>query len=309
MRVVRVPRFGVENLIVAEADDPRPAGGEVLIATEAATVNPSDAGIVSGAAAPRFPPGLEPPYTPGWDLAGRVVAVGHGVNASLVGQRVVGVSVWFVTGRGTQASVVALPATDVAVAPEGLASAQLTTIGLNGLTAWRGLDELNLAPGETLAVTGAAGAVGGFALDLAVAKGVDVAAIVRERQRPEVLARGAAHAISPGSRGPGAAVRDAVPGGVDALLDTAGIGAPALGALRDGGRYVSVTVVPDAERGITVTRVYARMDPVGLPALVQMASDGRLHTPVARQFDVSEAQAAYLEFSSGPHRGRIVLTF
>jgi D-arabinose 1-dehydrogenase-like Zn-dependent alcohol dehydrogenase len=52
-----------------------------------------------------------------------------------------------------------------------------------------------------------------------------------------------------------------------------------------------------------------RRHPVGLPALVQMASDGRLHAPVARQFDVSEAQAAYQEFSSGPHRGRIVLTF
>jgi NADPH:quinone reductase len=309
MRVVRVPKFGVEDLVVAEADDPRPAGGEVLIATEAATINPSDAGIVSGAMASRFPPGLEPPYTPGWDLAGRVAAVGDGVNASLVGQRVVGFSVWFVTGRGTQASMVALPATDVTVAPEGLAAAQLTTVGLNGLTAWRGLDELSLAPGETLAVTGAAGAVGGFALDLAVAKGLDVAAIVRERHRPEVLARGAAHAITPGSRGPGAAVCEAIPGGVDALLDTAGIGAPALCAIRDGGRYATVTAVPEAERGIAVSRVYARMDPVGLPALVQMASDGRLHTPVARQYDVSEAQAAYLEFSSGPHRGRIVLTF
>jgi NADPH:quinone reductase-like Zn-dependent oxidoreductase len=309
LRVVRVPKFGVENLVVADADDPRPAGGEVLIATEAATINPSDAGIVSGAMASRFPPGLEPPYTPGWDLAGRVTAVGHGVNPALVGQRVVGFSAWFVTGRGTQASMVALPATDVTVAPEGLAAAQLTTIGLNGLTAWRGVDELHLAPGETLAVTGAAGAVGGFALDLAVAKELEVAAIVYERDRPDVLARGAAHAITPGGIGAGAAVREVIPGGVDALLDTAGIGAPALGAIRDGGRYASVTVVPDTERSITVTRVYARMDPVGLPALVQKASDGRLRTPVARQFDVSEAQAAYLEFSAGPHRGRIVLTF
>jgi NADPH:quinone reductase-like Zn-dependent oxidoreductase len=309
LRVVRVPKFGVENLVVADADDPRPGGGEVLIATEAATINPSDAGIVTGAMASRFPPGLEPPYTPGWDCAGRVTAVGDGVNPSLIGQRVVGFSAWFLTGHGTQASMVALPATDVAVAPEGLAAAQLTTVGLNGLTAWRGLDELNLAPGETLAVTGAAGAVGGFALDLAVAKGLDVTAIVRERQRPEVLARGAAHAITPGSRGAGAAIREVIPGGVDAMLDTAGIGAPALGAIRDGGRYASVTVTPDPEREITVTRVYARMDPVALAALVQKASDGRLRTPVARQFDVSEAQAAYLEFSSGPHRGRIVLTF
>ncbi len=308
MRVVRVPKFGVENLVVTEADDPRPAGGEVLIATDAATINPSDAGIVSGAAAPRFPPGLEPPYTPGWDLAGRVTAVGNGVNPSLIGQRVVGFSIWYVTGHGTQASMVALPATDVAVAPEGLAAAQLTTVGLNGLTAWRGLDELKLAAGETLAVTGAAGAVGGFALDLAVGRGFDVAAIVYERDRPDVLARGARHAITQGS-GPGTAVREAISGGVDALLDTAGIGAPALGAIRDGGRYASVTVVPDTERGITASRVYARMDPVGLPALVQMASACRLHTPVARQFDVSEARAAYQEFTSGPHRGRIVLTF
>ena len=308
MRVVRVPKFGAENLVVGDADDPRPAGGEVLIATDAATINPSDAGIVSGAAAPRFPPGLEPPYTPGWDLAGRVTAVGEGVNPSLIGQRVVGLSIWYVTGRGTQASMVTLPATDVAVAPESLAAAQLTTVGLNGLTAWRGLDELNLAAGETLAVTGAAGAVGGFALDLAVGRGFDVAAIVYERDRPVVLARGARHAITQGS-GPGAAVREAISGGVDALLDTAGIGAPALGAIKDGGRYASVTVVPETERGITATRVYARMDPAGLPALVQMASACRLHTPVARQFDVSEARAAYQEFSSGPHRGRIVLTF
>jgi NADPH:quinone reductase len=309
MRVVRVPEFGVDNLVVADAEDPRPAGGEVLIATDAATINASDAGIVSGAAAPRFPAGLEPPYTPGWDLAGRVTAVGDGVNPSLIGQRVVGFSIWFVTGHGTQASVVALPATDVAVAPEGLAPAQLTTVGLNGLTAWRGLDELNLAAGQTLAVTGAAGAVGGFALDLAVARGLDVAAIVYDRDRPDVLARGARYAITPGDGGPGPAVREAIPGGADALLDTASIGAPALGAIRDGGRYVTVTVLPDTERGITVTRVYARMDPVGLPALAQMASDGRLHTPVARQFDVSEARSAYREFSSGPHRGRIVLTF
>jgi NADPH:quinone reductase-like Zn-dependent oxidoreductase len=64
MRVVRVPKFGVENLVVGEADEPRPAGGEVLIATDAATINPSDAGIVSGAAAPCLPPRFSPPPRP-----------------------------------------------------------------------------------------------------------------------------------------------------------------------------------------------------------------------------------------------------
>ena len=99
------------------------------------------------------------------------------------GARVVGFTNWFRTGRGTEASVVALPATNVVIPPDGLPSTELTTVGVNGLTAWRGLADLNLRTGDTLVITGAAGGVGGFATELAVVRGLTVIAAVREDAR------------------------------------------------------------------------------------------------------------------------------
>jgi NADPH:quinone reductase len=309
MRAVQVPQFGLAHLRAAEVPDPVAGPGEVLVATEAATINPADLGIVTGAAAGRFPASAVAPYTPGWDLAGRVVACGQDADPSLAGARVVGFTIWFVSGRGTQAGLVALPASDVAVAPEGLPSAQLTTVGLNGLTAWRGLADLGLSAGETVLVTGAAGGVGGFAVELAAARGLTVIGLVREPDRDAALALGAQAVVTEAEGDLGRAVRRVARDGADALLDTASLGAAALPALRDGGRYVTVTDVPAAERGISVSRSFGRMDTEGLATLVSMAAAGQLHTPVAREFDVAEVRAAYQQFQQPHGHGRIVLTF
>jgi NADPH:quinone reductase len=309
MRAVQVAQFGIEHLRVQNLPDPSPAPGEVLIATDAATINPADLGIVTGSAAPRFPPGAAAPYTPGWDLAGRVLACGDGVDTALAGSRVVGFTIWFVTGRGTQASLVTLPADNVVVAPDGLPAAQLTTVGLNGLTAWRGLADLNLADGDAVVITGATGGVGGFAVELAAARGLTVIAVVRERDRDEALALGPSAAVAAAEGDLGAAVREVVPGGADAVLDTASLGATALSPVRDGGRYVTVTQVPSPERDISVARAFGRMDHEGLSTLVAMASTGRLHTPVAAEFGVAEARRAYDYASTWRGRGRVVLTF
>jgi Periplasmic binding protein/Alcohol dehydrogenase GroES-like domain len=130
IQAVQVERFGVENLNVQELADPVPGPGEVLIATEAATINPADLAIVTGTAASRFPPEAVAPYIPVWDLVGQVVGSGGGVDNTIMGARVVGFTNWFTTGRGTQASVVALPATNVVVAPDRLPSTELTTVGV-----------------------------------------------------------------------------------------------------------------------------------------------------------------------------------
>jgi len=309
MRAVRLADFGIGHIQTEEVSDSVPGAGEVLIATEAATINPADMAVVSGAAAAGFPPGIRAPYTPGWDLAGRVVAVGDGVDSSLRGARVVGFSPWFEAGHGTQASLVALPVSQIAVAPEGLSPTHLTTIGLNGLTAWRAIDELNPLPGETLVITGAAGSVGGFALELAVARKARVIAAVHARDRDAMLALGASAVAATDEGGVARAVRTILPDGADALLDTASLAGATLGAIRDGGRYVTTTVTPSSERDIRVTMIYGRADAAALASLVEMATSGRLHTPVAREFPVFQARAAYEEFASGPHRGRIVLTF
>jgi len=308
MKAVQVGEFGIEHVTVAEVADPSPGQGEVLIATEAATVNPADFAVVTGAVAARLPWGSAPPYTPGWDLAGRVVATGEGVDSSVTGSRVVGFSLWFESLRGTQAALVALPVGNVVPVPEDLPSAQLTTIGLNGLTAWRGLADLKLADGEILVVTGAAGSVGGFAVELAAARGFTVIAAVREGDKQDALDLGASAVVS-GDAGLGAAVRDIVPDGADALLDTASIAGPALAAVRDGGKYVTVTQLPVAERGIDVFRSGGRMDAPALRALATMASSGRLHTPVAHVYGVDDARAAYEAFAERAGRGRIILSF
>ena len=309
MKAVQAAEFGVEHVTVAEVADPSPGHGEVLIATEATTVNPADFAVVTGAVSARLPWGSGPPYTPGWDLAGRIVAAGEGVSPSVIGSRVLGFSLWFESLRGTQAALVALPIGNVVPVPDGLPSAQLTTVGLNGLTAWRGLADLKLANGETLVVTGAVGSVGGFAVELAAARGFTVIGVVREGQEQDALELGATAVATADGTDLGTPVRKILPGGADALLDTASVADPALAAVRDGGKYVTVTALPSAERGIDVFRSGGRMDAPALRTLADMASTGRLHTPVARTYSIDDARAAYEAFASRTGRGRLVLSF
>jgi NADPH:quinone reductase len=310
MRAVQLDNWGIGNIHTADATDPVPAAGEVLIATEAATINPADLSMVSGGFASWLPPAIAAPYTPGWDLAGRIIGVGDGVDPSLTGSRAVGFSNWVEAGHGTQSSLVVLPRGSVATASGELPSAQLTTVSLNGLTAWAAIKELGLGAGQTLVIAGAAGSVGGFALELAAEHGIRVIAAVSERDRDYVLNLGASEVAAREDGDLGTVVRKFLPGGADALFDTTmALGAAGLGAIRDGGVQVTSTTPPETERGIRATKIYGLPDGDALQTLVDMATAGRLHTPIAHEFSVEEAQTAYQEFASGPHRGRIVLTF
>ncbi|MFC5502741.1 NADP-dependent oxidoreductase [Lysinimonas soli] len=298
---------GPDSIEVRELPDPSPAAGELLIATEAATLNPADNAVVSGAATSRFPTGARPPYVPGWDLAGTVTAVGEGVDAALVGRRVLGFSPWFRTARGTQAGLVALPLDQVAVASGTIPASELTTFGLIGLTALHLLRAAGDA--RSVLVTAAAGGVGRLTVELAVHAGLDVIATAAEKDRAELTALGVRF-IPREVDDLAAAVRELVPGGVDAVLNTAPGTAPGIAAVRDGGRYRSVTVLPDAERGIDVARVGVTVDGPGLIEIVRLAESGEITTRVAQTFPVARAADAYRALndrSSG--RGKIVLTW
>jgi NADPH:quinone reductase len=309
MRAVHLEAWGIDNIQLVQAADPRPPAGGVVIETEAASINPADLAMVTGKFASWLPASIRAPYTPGWDLAGRIVEVGDGVDAALVGSRAVGFSNWVDAGLGTQASRVALPLTNVATAQDSVPSTQLTTVSLNGLTAWAAIKQLALEPGQTLVIVGAAGGVGGFAVELAVARGIQVIAAVPEQDRDYVLSLGASDVAAREDGDIGAVVREIVPGGVDGLFDTASLGSPGLGAIKDGGVHVTSTDPSDPERGIRSTKIFGLPDGDALQQLVEMADSGRLHMPVAAEYKADDAQAAYEEFASGPHRGRIVLTF
>ena len=90
MRVAEVTAFGDPEVIrTAERPDPVAGPGEVVVRIHAATVNPTDLGTRAGQARRRLPD-LEPPFVPGWDLAGEVAEVGEGVSDYAPGDRVVG---------------------------------------------------------------------------------------------------------------------------------------------------------------------------------------------------------------------------
>ncbi len=101
-------------------------------------------------------------------------AVGDGVDSGLVGARVLGFSQWFKGGPGLQASLAVLPRDNVAVVGDAIPTAELTTFGLNGLTALQVLDAAELEAGPSVLIVGASGGVGGFVAQLAEHRGITV---------------------------------------------------------------------------------------------------------------------------------------
>ena len=308
MLVMQLDGYGAA-LRAVEHPEPRPGPGQVRIRTAAATVNPVDWLTADGVLA-ALAPHLEPPFVLGWDVAGTVDAVGDGAPYA-VGQAVAGMSPWFARGVGTFAEAVVLDADQVAPVPDGLDLAEAATVPLNGQTARQALDLADVRPGRTLLVTGASGAVGGFAVQLAAREGVEVVADASNGDEERVRSLGAAQVL-PRTAAPdelAAAVRRARPDGVDAVLDAVPVGPPLIAAVRDGGTFVTVLdpAVPAAERGVRVAKVSVSPDPRQLAALLADVEAGRLVSTVAKQFPLADAPEAFAVAARGGLRGKVVL--
>ncbi|MBD0672953.1 NADP-dependent oxidoreductase [Streptomyces sp. CBMA156] len=311
MRAVVVREFGgPEVMELVEVPLPQPGRGQVRVRVAAAAVNPVDAvtrsGLLAGAGlmAPRAVTGL------GWDVAGTVEAVGPGVTELAPGQRVVGLHDRLDTDLGTYAEHVVLDAGTLAPAPAGAGFAQAATLPLNGLTADQALDLLGLPAGSTVLVTGAAGAVGGFVVELAALRGLRVVALAGPDDEQLVRGLGAEWFVPRTAPDLAAAVRELVPGGVDGAVDAALLGVRALGAVRGRGAFVAVAAgsAPPALRGIRVTNVWITADGPALTRLSALAADGRLTLRVADTLPLEQAADAHRRQEAGGLRGRLVLT-
>jgi NADPH:quinone reductase len=243
----------------------------------------------------------------GWDVAGTVDAAGPGVTPFAAGDRVIGLRDRFDQALGTHAEQVVLDAADVAPAPEGVDSAAASTLPLNGLTAVQALDLLGLAAGQTILVTGAAGGLGGFGVELAAMRGLRVIAAAGDDDEKLVRELGAAEFV-PRSADLAVAVRDLVPGGVDAAFDAAVLGYPALDAVRAGGLFAAfIGPGPVPLRGIRVVPVSIHADGAALTALSALAAAGKLALRVASTYPLADAAAAHERLQAGGIRGRLVL--
>ncbi|MCV7435136.1 NADP-dependent oxidoreductase [Mycolicibacterium bacteremicum] len=321
MKAVVVSEYGgPEVLREIDMDAPHAGRGQIRIRVHAATVNPADVllrlGDIDGALREST---LAPPYRPGMEVAGVVDEIGPETLTRLgIGDRVMAIMMPIDPSGGAYDGFVVVDADQAALAPAGSSHAEAATLPMNGLTARRALDVLGLEPGQSLAVTGAAGAVGGYVIQLAKADGLHVIADAAPADEQLITTLGADEIVP---RGPavGQRIRQRHPEGVAAVVDAALQGDEVLPALRDDGQIAIVrrpgergTSAVHPERGITIRDVWVpdythatdKLD--GLRAL---AEQNRLTLRVARILPAAEAAEAHRIFERGGVRGRIVLAF
>lgn len=305
--VVATAYGGPRVLELTQVPDPAPGAREVVIEVRAAAVNPADLKSYSGAF------GTDPARLPlrlGFEVAGVATEVGPGVDHVRVGEEVVAFPV-----SGGYADRVVARAGDVFAKPATLSFAQASGLLLVGTTAAHLLHATAVAPGETVLVHGAAGAVGSAAVQLLLARGARVVGTASAARHDALRALGA----EPVSYGTGLAdrVRAAAPDGVDVALDTVGT---------DEAVDVSVELVADRQR-IASVAAFARGPGLGIRLLgggpgadpgtrvrdaarhdlLEAAAAGRYVVEVDRTFALADVRAAHEHLATGHARGKVVL--
>jgi NADPH:quinone reductase-like Zn-dependent oxidoreductase len=287
MRAVVLPEYGPPSALqVQTLDDPKPGPNEILVRVAGASLNPVDWKQRSGALRQFMP--LTLPAVLGRDVAGTVAAMGPGVSAFAVGDRVLG----RVPGGG-YAELVVAPVDAWAVAPAALNLADAGALPLVLLTGAQLAEEATDArAGETILVTGATGSVGRVAVYAAKQRGAKVYAGVRAKHRAEAAKLGADAVV--------AIDDDKEIGGLpmlDGLADTVGgeTASKLLSKLKPGGKLGTAVGEPAGarERGFQVKSFLTHSDPKRLGELAQAVADGKLIVPIAKRFSLAEAAAAH----------------
>ena len=301
---------GPEVLQTYDLPEVQAGPGQVRIRTQAATVNPADIMFRTGLLEAQQV-GLKPPFILGMEAAGVVDEVGAGVTSVKVGDSAIAI----VNTRGPQGAYreqLVVDARCVVPAPRGKTPVESATLPMNGMTARRSLDLLGLAAGQTLAVTGAAGAYGGYLIQLAKAEGLIVVADAAEKDEALVKSLGADVVVRRGLE-VATRIRAHFPAGVDGLADGAVLNELAIPAVRDGGVFTSVRGFAGApQRGIRFekTAVFAYEHAwAKLDQLRRQVESGVLTLRVAATYPAAQAAAAHRRWEAGGTRGRLVLTF
>lgn len=288
--------------VLEEVDVPAPGPGEVTIRVVAAGVNPADAKHVSAARA-----GVALPVPIGYEVSGLLSAIGTGTSigsgAAAVDDEVLAFRV-----QGGWATEITVPAKDVFAKPAALSHAEAANLLLAGSTAAQMLDVTRVAPGETVVLHGASGAVGASVVQQAALIGARVVGTASEASFGRVREFGGV----PVAYGPGLRERvmEAAEGRVDAALDAVGT---------DEAVDVSLSLVADRSRIVTIVaagrastegfRAIAGAQPESAAyrdsvrqRLLDLAADGHLRVPIARTFPLAEGREA-IEFVMRGHPG------
>ena len=289
MRVVRLGApGGPEQLAIEEVEQPRPGPAQALVRVHAAAITRDELQW----------PVDRLPAIPSHELSGVVEEVGADVTEVAVGDDVFALTLF--DRDGVAADYAAVSAELLVGKPRALEHAESAAIPLPALSAWQGLfDHGQLAAGQRVLIHGAAGAVGGFAVQLARSRGAHVIGTASATNLEMVRELGAHEAVDGTSR-----FEDTVEP-VDVVFDTAGgerlqrSGA----VLRPGGRLVSVAEEP-SDGGVFFI-VEPNRDQ--LESLAKLVDAGTLRPPPVETFPLTEASRAFTRSMQSGRRGKVVL--
>lgn len=299
MKAVRIHRFGPpEVVIVEDLPVPSPGQGEVLVRVAAAGVGPWDAIIREGQS--KVSP--QPPLTLGSDLAGSIEAVGPAVTALKVGDEVYGVT--NPQFCGAQAEYAVASAGMIAPKPKSLNNLDAASAPVIAVTAYQMLFEYAaVKPGDTVMITGAAGNVGAYAVQLALQAGVRVVAIARPGNDPMLRGLGVQRIVDSDGT-------ETLPQ-VEAVLDTVGghTVERSVMAIKPGGKLVSVVSHSEPKRrDIQSIFFYAEVTTARLQTLSKRFDDGSISARTGSILPLAEARLAHDMLAGTPHKpGKIML--
>ena len=307
MKAVRIKGYGNEEVVeLAELEQPKPGAGEVLVKVKAAAVNPVDWKIRDGLGE-LF--GLKLPLILGCEIAGTVVSVGPigpGSSDFAPGNDVYG---YLGTHIGGYAEYVAAPASEFVRKPKQIDFDTAAAVPVAALTAWQGIfDHGKLTSGQRILITGASGAVGSMAVQLAKVKGAHVIGTGSGRNEEFVRELGADEFIDYRK----AKFEEEV-SGVDVVFDTVGGDTQerAFQTLKRGGVLISTVNPPSAEKAkefdVTVAMVAMMPKPDQLAEINRLVESGKLKVRVATVLPLAEVKKAHQLSSSGHADGKIIL--
>ncbi|HEY2534875.1 MAG TPA: NADP-dependent oxidoreductase [Xanthobacteraceae bacterium] len=305
MKAVFFERFGgPEVLQYGELPDPSAAPGEVVIEVVAASVNAADWKFRGGAYARHAQPKF--PLIPGRDFSGVVSAVTAGVDDLHVGDAVFGV---LEAGKeGTYAERIAVKAAIIAKKPESLSHVNAAALALTGLTATNSLeDTLKLKGGETILISGGAGGVAGFAIQLAKHLGARVITTTSAANRDYVRELGADEIIDYNAQDFTQVVK-----GCDAVFDTVGgdVAEKSFAVLRPGGRAAFIASGAEAPKpdrpNLTSLRPPVGRSRQALERVAQLLQAGAVRPPAIKLYRLPEAADAQRLSESRHFRGKLV---
>lgn len=312
---------GPDVLHVERIGRPKAGPGEVLVEVAYAGVNPADWKTRRGMLAKYIT--YHFPFVLGFDLAGRVVEVGPGVEKLAVGDLVFGTSQQGTGKNGSYAEFTTAYEAMLQLLPAGKSLREAASLPTAGTTAYGGLVDVGgLKAGQTVLINGGAGGVGTIAIQIAATLGARIAVTCSAGNADYVRALGCERAIDYRREDVAGAVNNWAPGGVDLVLDAVGQGTllPRAGTIvRKGGRYVEIesliSEASEAERAAARDKGFEILSnmqaisrlPAQLAALAKLYAEGRVRMAELADTPLAGVPDAHRRVEDGHVRGKIVV--